>query len=134
MYNKTKHKERKHFCMYCLQFFSADEILAKHKSNCIVINGEQAIRMPKEGSMVQFQNYHKQMPVPFVIYDDFEAITEKVSGCQPTSFPRFSPTCPTERERETLENAGHVSPRIWEITNKRFGGGAGKCEICLYRA
>jgi len=29
------------------------------------------------------------------------------------------------RERETLENAGHVSPRIWEITNKRFGGGAG---------
>ena len=38
------------------------------------------------------------------------------------------------RERETLENAGHVSPRIWEITNKRFGGGAGKCEICLYIA
>ena len=38
------------------------------------------------------------------------------------------------RERETLENAGQVSPRIWEITNKRFGGGAGKCEICLYRA
>ena len=38
------------------------------------------------------------------------------------------------REKETLENAGHVSPRIWEITNKRFGGGAGKCEICLYRA
>ena len=38
------------------------------------------------------------------------------------------------RERETLENAGHVSPRIWEITNKRFGGGAGKFEICLYRA
>ena len=38
------------------------------------------------------------------------------------------------RERETLENAGHVSPRIWEITNKWFGGGAGKCEICLYRA
>ena len=37
--------------------------------------------MPKEGSMVQFQNYHKQIPVPFVIYDDFEAITEKVTGC-----------------------------------------------------
>ena len=37
------------------------------------------------------------------------------------------------RERETLENAGYVSPRIWEIKNKRFGGRAGKCEICLYR-
>ena len=49
----------------------------------MVKNAEQAIRMPKEGSMVQFKNYHKQMPVPFVMYADFEAITEKVSGCQP---------------------------------------------------
>ena len=38
------------------------------------------------------------------------------------------------RQRETLENAGHVSPRIWEITNKRFGGGASNSKICLYRA
>ena len=30
----------------------------------------------------------------------------------PTSFPGFSPTRPTEqeRERENLENAGHVAP------------------------
>ena len=83
MYNKTKHRERKHFCMHCLQCFSTEEILAKHKSNCMVINGEQALRMPKEGSKVQFQNYYKQLPVPFVIYADFEAITVKVSGCQP---------------------------------------------------
>ena len=59
MYNKTNHKERKHFCMHCLQCLSTEEILTKHKSNCMVINGEQAIRMPKEGSMVQFENYHK---------------------------------------------------------------------------
>ena len=43
--------------------------------------------------------------------------------------PRFSPTC-----RETLVGSGHVSPRIWEITNKRLGEGADKCEICLYKA
>ena len=83
LYNETKHQHRKHFCMYCLQYFSTDKLLAKHKSNCMIISGEQAIRMPKEGSMVQFQNYHKQMPVPFVFYADFEAITEKVYGCQP---------------------------------------------------
>ena len=90
LYNKTKHKERKHFCMYCLQRFSTDEILTKHKSNCMVINGEQAIRMPKEGSIVQFQNYHKQMPAPFVIYADFEAITEKVYGCQPDDVKSYT--------------------------------------------
>ena len=48
----------------------------------MVINGEQAITMPQEGSRVQFENYHKQIPLPFVIYADFEAITDKVSGCQ----------------------------------------------------
>ena len=90
MYNKTKHQHRKHFCMFCLQCFSTDEILAKHKSNCMIINGEQAIRMPKEGSTVQFQNYHKQMPAPFVIYADFEAITEKVSGCQPDGVKSYT--------------------------------------------
>ena len=36
--------------------------------------------------------------------------------------------------RETLVGSGHVSPRIWDITNKQFGGGADKCEICLYKA
>ena len=33
--------------------------------------------MPDKGNnIVTFQNFHKQMPVPFVIYADFEAITE----------------------------------------------------------
>ena len=36
--------------------------------------------------------------------------------------------------REILVGFGHVSPRIWEITNKRLGGGTDKCEICLYKA
>ena len=31
MYNKTKHRDRKHFCMHCLQCFSAEEVLSKHK-------------------------------------------------------------------------------------------------------
>ena len=47
----------------------------------MVINGGQAIRMPqKENNALKFQNFHKQMPLPFVIDADFEAITEKISG------------------------------------------------------
>ena len=34
MYNKTKHKEKKHFCMYCLQTFTTEQILLKYKDNC----------------------------------------------------------------------------------------------------
>ena len=83
MYNQSKHKERKHFCMYCLQCFSSERILANHVSNCLTNNGAQAINMSKQGeNILKFNNFHKQLPVPFVIYADFEAITKKVQGCE----------------------------------------------------
>ena len=83
MYKKSKHKERKHFCMYCLQCFSSERILANHVNNCLTINGAQTINMPKQGeNILKFNNFHKQLPVPFVIYADFEAITKKVQGCK----------------------------------------------------
>ena len=86
MYNQTKHEHRKHFCMHCLQCFSSERVLNNHKDICIQVNGEQAIKMPdKDNNILKFNNFHKQHPVPFVIYADFEAITEKVQGCQPDS-------------------------------------------------
>ena len=83
MYNKSKHKERKHFCMYCLQCFSYERILANHVNNCLTINRAQAINMPKQGeNILKFNSFHKQLPVPFVIYADLEAITKKVQDCK----------------------------------------------------
>ena len=83
MYNQTKHEHRKHFCMHCLQCFSSDRVLSNHKDICIQVNGTQAIKMPnKDNNILKFNNFHKQQPVPFVIYADFEAITEKIHGCQ----------------------------------------------------
>ena len=85
MFNQTKHEHRKHFCMHCLQCFSREDVLTEHKNNCISINGKQAINMPEKGDKVYFKNHHKQLPVPFVIYADFEAITEKIHGCLPNN-------------------------------------------------
>ena len=85
MFNQTKHEHRKYFCMYCLQCFSREDVLTEHKNNCILINGKQAINMPEKGDKVYFKNHHKQLPVPFVIYADFEALTEKIHGCQPNN-------------------------------------------------
>ena len=86
MYNKTKHKERKHFCMHCLQCCTSEKVLSTHKNNCIQLNGTQAVKMPnKDNNILKFNNYHKQQPVPFVIYADLEAIIEKISGCQPNN-------------------------------------------------
>ena len=81
MYNQSKHKEKKHFCMFCLQCFSSESVLFKHAHNCLTINGSQAINMPKQGdNILKFNNFHKQLPVPFIIYADFEAIMKKVQG------------------------------------------------------
>ena len=64
--------------MNCLQCFSSNEVLDAHRKDCIVINGKQAIKMPNEDENgVEFINHRKQIPVPFVIYADFEAITKK---------------------------------------------------------
>ena len=83
MHNITNHDGKKHFCMYCLQHFSSERILNDHKENCIIINGTQGIEMPdKYLKILKFNGFKKQLPVPFVIYADFEAITEKIDNCQ----------------------------------------------------
>ena len=90
MYNQTKHKERKHFYMYCLQCFPYEKALFNHKENCTKINGAQAIKMPKADDMVYFKNCHKGLVSPFVIYADFEAINEKIHGCQPNNYKSYT--------------------------------------------
>ena len=61
MYNQTKHKERKHFCMHFLQFFSSERVLENHEINCIQVNGTQAIKMPiKDDNILKFNNFNKQ--------------------------------------------------------------------------
>ena len=91
MFSQTKHKERKHLCMHCLQCFSSERVLNDHKENCITLNGTQAINMPnKNNNILKFNNFHKQQAVPFVIYADFEAITEKIQGCQPNDKKSFT--------------------------------------------
>ena len=59
MYNQTKHEHRKFFCMYCPQWFSSEYVLNKHKTECIVINGEQAIKIPEKGdNIIKFKDYN----------------------------------------------------------------------------
>ena len=74
--NKTKNRNKKHFCKCCLQCFSSKEILIEHKKDCLVINGKQNVSL--KSSSIRFKNYSKQIPVTFKIYADFECILKKV--------------------------------------------------------
>ena len=65
-YSKTKYKDRKHFCMSCLQNFTTKEILNKHKEQCLLINETQAVKY--ETGTIKFKTFDRQIPIPFKIY------------------------------------------------------------------
>ena len=68
MYSRTKHKDRKHFCMSCLQNFTTKEILNNHKEQCVSINDTQTVKY--ETGTIKFRNFNKQKPISFKIYAD----------------------------------------------------------------
>ena len=70
MFHKTKNENKKWFCESCLQCFSSENVLIKHKEDCLSINGQQSINLKK--GTIEFKNYFKQLSVPFKIYADFE--------------------------------------------------------------
>ena len=82
LYGQNKHRGRKYFYERSLHGYTREDLLESHKLDCRGI-GQTAVRvdMPKEGKhKVAFQNHHKRLLVPFIIYADFEALTTKVEG------------------------------------------------------
>ena len=84
LYDQSKHRDTKHYCMLCLTGFSREDLLENHKKYCNALKGKPTrIDMPKEEEkIVSFQNYYKQMKAPYVIYADFEALVKKISLCE----------------------------------------------------
>ena len=75
LYDQTKHKDREHFCESCLYGFTREDLLNNHIFDCRGINqAAVAIEMPEPGEKIMFNNYRKQLKVPYIIYADFESI------------------------------------------------------------
>ena len=73
MFHKTKNKNKKWFCRSCLQCFSSESVLIKHKENGLSINGKQSVKLEKQSvklqkGIIEFKNYLKQIPVPWILY------------------------------------------------------------------
>jgi len=84
LFDQSKNRNAKHYCMLCLTGFSRADLLESHKKYCNGVNGRPTrIEMPEEGkNTLSFQNHHKQMKMPYVIYADFEALVRKIPGCE----------------------------------------------------
>ena len=78
MFHKTKNKNKKYFCKSCLQCFSSKNVLTEHKEDCLIINGKQSVKLEK--GTIEFENYFKQIPVPFKIYAGFECNLKSVES------------------------------------------------------
>ena len=57
MFHKMKNNNKKWFCKSYLQCFSSENVLIKHKEDCLSINGVQSVGV-EEGT-IGFQNCFK---------------------------------------------------------------------------
>ncbi|XP_050516351.1 uncharacterized protein LOC126891213 [Diabrotica virgifera virgifera] len=96
---KTKNHRKEYLCDGCLQFFVSEEKLNNHqKSDCSHIYTELPTTKPKInkfGEMVpenilKFINIQKMLPVPFVIYADFESLLKPIDHAEPFNGNSYS--------------------------------------------
>ena len=69
-------------CKKCFTHYTKEELLQKHILYCSN-NETVSVKMTKENTMLGFKNYYKQLPIPFVVYADFECFTKPMNTCSP---------------------------------------------------
>ena len=57
MLNKTKSKNKKHFCRYCLQCLSSERVLMEYEKTCLEINGKQSVKL--ESGTIKVKSFFK---------------------------------------------------------------------------
>ena len=78
----SRTQESIQICKRCFSYFTKEELLQKHILYC-TNNETVAVKMPPKDSMLAFENYHKSLPIPFVVYADFECFTKPLQNCSP---------------------------------------------------
>ena len=69
-FTKQKIKIKNYFLRVVYNVLAVKNIMIMHKEDCLSINGTQSVDVEK--GIIKFENYSKQLPVPFKIYSDFE--------------------------------------------------------------
>ena len=67
-------------------------MLTVHKNVCLSINGAQSVRFEK--GTTEFKNYFEQIPVPFIVYADFECNLENVESYEGSYSKKYQERIP----------------------------------------
>ena len=65
-------------CKRCFSHFTKEELLEKHIKYCSN-NETVCVKMPEPNTRLYFKNFNKQLPIPFVVYADFECFTKPMN-------------------------------------------------------
>ena len=76
------HNGKIFICKRCFSHNTKEELLEKHIKYCSN-NKTEVITMPEPNTMLYFKNYYKQLPIPLVVYADFECFTKPMNTCSP---------------------------------------------------
>ena len=76
-------------CKKCLSHFTKQDHFEKHLIYCSQ-NETAAVKMPIKNTILNFKNHFKKLPIPFVIYADFECFTKPINSCQPNPKKSFT--------------------------------------------
>ena len=83
----SKCKKQHYFCDYCLHGCTTAKILEKHVDRCRRFKAQNVfvpeVNDPKGRDKLTFTQTEHQLPLPFVIYADFESILEPVNTVLP---------------------------------------------------
>ena len=85
----TRTNEPMQICKRCFSHFTKKELLSNHIKYC-TSNETAVVKMPPKNTTIRFQNFNKKIPVPFVIYADFECFTKPMSSCSPNPEDSYS--------------------------------------------
>ena len=72
-------KHLKFICTNCLTGFRSFSLFEKHENVCIHFK-PSLVQMPPPGTKMKFKNFNFQFKLPYVIFYDFEAVLEPLSG------------------------------------------------------
>ena len=79
--NVTKHKAKKFFCKYCIQYFAiVNQYYKNTRIDCIAVE-QKVVKLLKCHLRVKLPNSNpseRPVKIPFVIYADLEALLHKL--------------------------------------------------------
>ena len=84
MGHRTSSNGRQFFCFNCLHAFIRQDLLDAHTMLCFHKRAQKIV-FPEKDKTVKFKNVRNQLPVPFIIYADFECYTRKIATCHPST-------------------------------------------------